>query len=95
MKFFNALSAAALLTLVSAAPTPEEPSHFELDVPVPASFPSVEGVPSVVEGNEVKRDVEGGVTDIGIAALYVDVWQNADRGGRHEALWSELNKCCK
>jgi hypothetical protein len=48
----------------------------------------------VIEGDEIMRDIEGD-NEMLMVDIVIDVWQDSDGRGRHEGLWSTLQKCCK
>ncbi|KAH7121182.1 hypothetical protein B0J11DRAFT_590087 [Dendryphion nanum] len=90
MKYSAIVSIAELFFLASAAPT-QSPSNFEVAAIIPDHFPSIHGTPQLVKAGDIvplsKRSIEKR------AGLYVDIWIHPNQVGRHEALWTETQRC--
>ena len=83
------LLAAVFTSLVSATPAAKRAQpNIALDVAIPTSFPAVQNgaTPYVTKAaDKAKREeaIERRAT------LIVDIWEDANRGGRHEGLYTD------
>ncbi|KAK3303891.1 uncharacterized protein B0T15DRAFT_494392 [Chaetomium strumarium] len=89
------LLAAVFTSLVSAIPAKRAQPNIPLDVAIPTSFPPVQdGATPYVTNNADKAKREEAIEGRAAAAtLIVDIWEDADRGGRHEGLYTDTQKC--
>jgi hypothetical protein len=89
MKFSSATLTTALVAIVVASPVAEK-SNIEVALDFVPVIPSVEsGEIITASGVDKKRSV-------GLAKrqLVVDIWEHPNKGGRHEGLISEEQRCC-
>jgi hypothetical protein len=92
MKFLATLSAAAIVALAAAIPVTEEASNSPapFDIELPTDLPTAnDGAVLEYQGETIsKRSVEKR------ADTTIDVWSGKSKGGRHETLHTDYNKCC-
>ncbi|KAF1993525.1 hypothetical protein P154DRAFT_527713, partial [Amniculicola lignicola CBS 123094] len=92
MKFTSVLYA-AVLTAVAAA-TPVEGKRGVSNIEVVAKDPLI--IPVVHDGDKPYIKASGAVTkrsNVMKRTLVVDIWADRDRGGRHEGLISDEQRC--
>ncbi|KAI1158876.1 hypothetical protein F5B18DRAFT_639305 [Nemania serpens] len=105
MKFQTILSAVTLIVGVIALPAT---SAYEGPSNRPVSVQNLPDTPEVYDGAQpfltlvTKRGVESAPKEVRVidlsrrtthASLVIDIWQDSNRGGRHEGLYSDTQVC--
>ena len=89
MKFSSTTLIMALAAIVVASPVAEK-SNIEVALDFVPVIPSVEpGEIITVSGVDKKRSAA-----LDKRQVVVDIWEHPNKGGRHEALISQDQKCC-